>query len=879
MMKKTLMVLSFALCATVVFAQTNKATVTSTKANAVAVSKAQPVEVKSANYNGSIFTKEDEEYFHCDFSATNQGYSVGTVDGVLQVNGETVPQHTQTAYHSRWQRIDSTHAVLSTDYYPATAGSTGTPGIFRYLRPGTYADPANDCETGDNGFMMMTMQDQIQQWGGTGATGNFDSYIAFPSFSTVGATMVRTYFFQYYRCFNSDKCWIDYSTDNSTWYAVEINVRGVDVATNDSRLGWVSTMLPTSLANNSNVYIRVRWSCDDNGGGAYGYVWYLDDFYVIDVPMNSAHFDANDYFEGFYQMMPKDLQVPVVWNNVFYNNGQTAHTNVVGGIYTYGHDASGNLTPATPVALKNRSFILSGEKKSLIIDPLGWFDSAAVGRPSSSWSSVNGLGYWETGYNNRTGAYGCLPTDEVGVRHFYSDIQTSLRPNHIGINDSTTFDTLRYEVNWGAFNDTVNCGVWSRDNGIVGDSSYWVLGLNDGYWSESLEDVGWGRAGYGVFVSYVTGDTVPEGWKILGMEMVAATRPDMQEPGARLDAYVLLDARDSAGIPYFYYLNTGASTYVTSSDDYINTQALQGRFYTYDNPEMKTIRITFPNQPALEAFSSYRVGYRLNEDAQFLLAASSSSYLNNGEYISYGDVEGMESYGHRLPVANSASILINDDGYTFYLGQHDYYPMIRLLVGPGYYVPKVPVTFTCDDVNLGWFQNGADEVLCGEEDSIAVGASYSVIIMPVDESYEIENVWIDDQVVSLGSHPETGYQYDTVHASSGVIYGELTLDNVQAAKNLRCKFKARTIGFDPVANKVSMKLQPNPATSNVNITMKGVTGMVNMSLIDMSGRVVTTRQFNAENGTNVNVSNLAKGAYFVRITNDNFTKIEKLIVR
>ena len=76
-----------------------------------------------------------------------------------------------------------------------------------------------------------------------------------------------------------------------------------------------------------------------------------------------------------------------------------------------------------------------------------------------------------------------------------------------------------------------------------------------------------------------------------------------------------------------------------------------------------------------------------------------------------------------------------------------------------------------------------------------------------------------------------------------------------------------------------MRLQPNPATSMVRISLKNVSGNVNMSLIDMSGRVVTTSQFNAENGTTINVSNLAKGAYFVRITNNYFTKIEKLIVR
>ena len=55
--------------------------------------------------------------------------------------------------------------------------------------------------------------------------------------------------------------------------------------------------------------------------------------------------------------------------------------------------------------------------------------------------------------------------------------------------------------------------------------------------------------------------------------------------------------------------------------------------------------------------------------------------------------------------------------------------------------------------------------------------------------------------------------------------------------------------------------------------------MVNCALIDMSGRVVYSQNINAETAQVINLDGLAKGAYFVRITNDKFSKIEKLIVR
>ena len=88
-----------------------------------------------------------------------------------------------------------------------------------------------------------------------------------------------------------------------------------------------------------------------------------------------------------------------------------------------------------------------------------------------------------------------------------------------------------------------------------------------------------------------------------------------------------------------------------------------------------------------------------------------------------------------------------------------------------------------------------------------------------------------------------------------------------------------TTAIDPIAASVRLNLQPNPATSVVNLNIEGVNGMVNCMLIDMSGRVVYNQNINAETAQVIDLRNLSKGAYFVRITNDRFSKVEKLIIR
>ncbi|MBR4739210.1 MAG: T9SS type A sorting domain-containing protein, partial [Bacteroidales bacterium] len=64
----------------------------------------------------------------------------------------------------------------------------------------------------------------------------------------------------------------------------------------------------------------------------------------------------------------------------------------------------------------------------------------------------------------------------------------------------------------------------------------------------------------------------------------------------------------------------------------------------------------------------------------------------------------------------------------------------------------------------------------------------------------------------------------------------------------------------------------------VNVKVAGFNGKANCSILDMSGRVVYSTDITA--GENViNLNGVSAGAYFVRVTNDTFSKVEKLIVR
>jgi hypothetical protein len=85
-------------------------------------------------------------------------------------------------------------------------------------------------------------------------------------------------------------------------------------------------------------------------------------------------------------------------------------------------------------------------------------------------------------------------------------------------------------------------------------------------------------------------------------------------------------------------------------------------------------------------------------------------------------------------------------------------------------------------------------------------------------------------------------------------------------------------GINDVEGDFTVTMYPNPAKEQVSIRIDGMSGKVNVALIDMSGRTVMSDTM--ENGDAIlNVSTLAKGTYFVRLNGEGISTVRKLVVQ
>ena len=85
------------------------------------------------------------------------------------------------------------------------------------------------------------------------------------------------------------------------------------------------------------------------------------------------------------------------------------------------------------------------------------------------------------------------------------------------------------------------------------------------------------------------------------------------------------------------------------------------------------------------------------------------------------------------------------------------------------------------------------------------------------------------------------------------------------------------VGIDEVVAS-AVSVSPNPATGMVTVRAEGIEGRVNVEIVDLNGRTVMQQQGNAAS-YRFDVSNLAAGAYFVRLTGENTSAVKKLIVK
>ena len=304
--------------------------------------------------------------------------------------------------------------------------------------------------------------------------------------------------------------------------------------------------------------------------------------------------------------------------------------------------------------------------------------------------------------------------------------------------------------------------------------------------------------------------------------------------------------------------------------------------------------------------ASYRVGYQLTSSCTFAAATTRTSYLQSGDtYYSYDSLPDIAPWRHQF-WPNNMDVLVQDPastsgGLLIASCYHNSFPLIRAIVGPREQLDPASVQVICENENDHYIQY-QNETVCGNEVTVPETSGPTFTIIPASENMVLDSLFVDGEYVPLNSWDEDGDDdfvahdysiYDTIENYWGSgrdsvfvnlerYYWTYTFRDIHGNHSIRATshYEEWTpTGVDPVAPEVKMTLAPNPATSQVALNIKGVSGMVNCSVIDMSGRVVYDRQVNAESANTIDLRNVPAGAYFVRITNDTFSKVEKLIVR
>ena len=818
------MALSLALCATVAFAQMPK-NARVPKATKAVTSTTLGTTLKEAemqrqeSFKGSIFTKAT--LFTEDFSSTSTTYHVGRASG----------NNYQTAPFAEFHRVaDTTHATLA-----GTTVQGWFPVLFSRAAGGQYwfySLNGFESPSCDNGFMVMSMLDQVRDWGGNGVAKSFDSWIDFNGVTPISGNTYDVNFYQYYRRFNAvcDSTLVEYSSDSINWNRIYINRAGIDLSSNAATLGMKSVALPDTVANYSTLYLRLRYKSDSNRGGAYGYFWMLDDVSVDSADYNRITLSNREFSDGGYHLVPQGMGGnDLMWYSRFRNTGAINQDNlsakIMHGSTLLAQSQTMNLVPNV---IKD-TFAL--------IDPLGRMNN-----------------YWD-GSTTARGTSNPLPSTTAG--------EDSIIVSMISDSLQMYLDTIKFRVN----NDANGNRIWSRDNGFLCGQTHWDHACSNGYWSD---DADLGEAGLWLCVRYFTPSSVPSDWVIRGVEIVGATMTNTIMAQAKLNGLLLYDTAGSQPNTITWYgIQTNASTHTVSPSE-VNTFDIGYQEFG----QYPTIRINFPAQPALEANRNYWVGYELAEAGVFVPATDRSYYFNSIDSTStplpnhWNRRFTLGSYGNCIIYQPSQSDPLNWAGSI----GHDGTPMIRMIVGPRQQIPNYNITWNIRPANSGevYDMSHGNTPVGGQTSTYPQG---SEIVFGVqgdqegDVAYDIDSVYVDGVAIDLEGDPNWAWETG---------YGTYTFSDLQADHNCVAVFVPGSIRN---ASNAVVKVQPNPASSVAKLTIEGVNGNVDYALIDINGRVISQKVINANATEQINLEGLARGTYFVRITNNNFTKVEKLIVR
>ena len=124
----------------------------------------------------------------------------------------------------------------------------------------------------------------------------------------------------------------------------------------------------------------------------------------------------------------------------------------------------------------------------------------------------------------------------------------------------------------------------------------------------------------------------------------------------------------------------------------------------------------------------------------------------------------------------------------------------------------------------------------------------------------------------------TGVNPTMTFTTNGVYTITLIASNVGTTSTItRTVTVATCVGLNEIAAALSeMSLYPNPTSSELNIVIPGVINFA-YHVTDMLGKPVLAGTSNVDKA-NLNVSNLAKGIYFVHVQSNGHQAVKKIVV-
>ena len=161
---------------------------------------------------------------------------------------------------------------------------------------------------------------------------------------------------------------------------------------------------------------------------------------------------------------------------------------------------------------------------------------------------------------------------------------------------------------------------------------------------------------------------------------------------------------------------------------------------------------------------------------------------------------------------------------------------------------------------------------------IVIEGTETIISKGFEYKADSDTTWID--VIATGTENITASVTNLISATSY---------KVRAYAQTSQKYYGNeepfitTLGLNDIEDsKIIVTMYPNPAESSTKLVINGVEGNVKMIITDVQGRTINTINAKAVDNNiekTIDVSNFAKGVYYVRIINNEFNNTQKLIVK